>query len=108
MTDELNNTCTDLKELFMQQDFEKMEEILGGLSGEAVREMAMNQQGIIAKYYAQEKLDMIFSHLNFVAFASFLYEYAGKTGAFSKEEYADGFRVFTDIYAMLQQLKQEQ
>ena len=35
----------------------------------------------------QGKYEMLLSHLNFVAFASYLFEYAGKRGVFAQEEF---------------------
>ena len=105
MTEELNNFCTDLKDLFMKQDFLAMEQALSERSSEEVAELAMNQRDILVKYYEQEKYEMLLSHLNFVAFASYLFEYAGKRGIFTSVEYEQGFEIFLNIYQLLQDLK---
>lgn len=106
MTEELNNFCTDLKDLFMQQNFPEMERLLSDRTDEDVAVMAMEEHDILAKYYEQEKYTMLLSHLNFVAFASYLFEYAGKRGAFTPAEFKQGFQVFLDIYALVQSTKQ--
>ncbi len=97
MTEELNNFCTDLKDLFMQQDFEQMEKQLAVRDDEEVRELAVYQHDILAKYYG--------SHLNFVAFASYLFEYAGGRGVFLPAEFKQGFQVFLDIYELAKNRK---
>ncbi len=100
MTEELNNFCTDLKEVFMQQDFARMEEMLAEKTDAEVRELAVYEHDILAKYYEQEKYQMLLAHLNFVAFASYLFEYAGKCGVFAPAEFKQGFQIFLDIYEL--------
>ena len=74
---------------------------------EEIAELAMNQHDIIEGYYRQKKYEVLFSHLNFVAFASYLFEYAGKHGFFTKVEFQNGFKVFEDIYRMLKEAEQK-
>ena len=105
MTEELNDFCTDLKDLFMKQDFPAMEEALSKRTKEEVAELALSQHDILAGYYEQGKHEMLLSHLNFVAFASYLFEYAGKCGIFISSEYEQGFQIFLDIYQMVQDVK---
>ncbi|MDE7298398.1 MAG: hypothetical protein K2N94_06155 [Lachnospiraceae bacterium] len=105
MTEELNNFCTELKELFMRQSFPELEEMLSARTDEEIVLLAENQRAVIVKYYEQEKYDMLFAHLNFVAFASYLFEYAGKRGVFSRTEFEKGFEVFLNIYRLLQDTK---
>ena len=105
MTEELNNFCTDLKDLFMQQDFGQMEKLLAVRDDEEVRELAVYQHDILAKYYGEEQYDLLLSHLNFVAFASYLFEYAGGRGVFLPAEFKQGFQVFLDIYELAKNRK---
>lgn len=102
MTEELNNFCTDLKDLFMQQNFPEMERLLSARTDEDVAAMAMEEHDILAKYYEDGKYQLLLSHLNFVAFASYLFEYAGKRGVFTPPQFKQGFQVFLDIYALTQ------
>lgn len=108
MTEELNNFCTDLKDLFMKQDFPGMEQVLSERKEEEVAELAMSQHDILAKYYEQEKYEMLLTHLNFVAFASYLFEYAGKRGIFTPAEFKQGFQLFMEIYQLVQDAKKKQ
>lgn len=108
MTEELNQFCTDLKELFMKQDFPAMETLLENRTPEDIAELARSQQGIIAGYYNQQKFELILRHLNFVAFVSYLYEYAGKKGYLPEQEFQHGFELFLTVYHLIQQLRQEQ
>ena len=89
MTEELNNFCTDLKDLFMQQDFEQMEKQLDVRDDEEVRELAVYQHDILAKYYGEEKYDL----------------YAGGRGVFLPAEFKQGFQVFLDIYELAKNRK---
>ena len=107
MTEELANFCTDLKELFMRQELEEMERMLAEKKQEEIAELAMNQHDIIEGYYRQKKYEVLFSHLTFVAFARYLFEYAGKHGFFTKVEFQNGFKVFEDIYRMLKEAEQK-
>lgn len=108
MTEELNNFCTDMKDLFMKQDFEAMEKALAERTPAEIAEMAERERGIIAKYYEEEKFELLLTHLNFVAFASFLYEYAGKRGVYVGKEYQDGMEIFVKIFELCQQVKANQ
>lgn len=107
MTEELNNFCTDLKELFMQQNFPELEKMLSKRPDEEIVLLAENEQAVVAKYYEQGKYEMLLSHLNFVAFASYLFEYAGKRGVFAQEEFERGFEVFLNIFRLIQERKGE-
>ena len=89
----------------MQQDFEELERLLSVRPDEDVACLAMDQHDTIAKYFEQEKYDILLSHLNFVAFASYLFEYAGKRGLFTPVEFKSGFAVFQDIYQLIQDTK---
>ncbi len=108
MTEELNNFCTDLKDLFMKQDFEEMEKQLAGRSAQDVAEMAERERSIIVKYYEGGQYELLLTHLNFVAFASYLYEYAGKRGIYAGKEYQDGMEIFMKIFELCQQVKSGQ
>lgn len=100
MTEELGNLCTDLKELFMKQDFGRMELLLSQRAEDEVRLLAKHQHDILAKYYEEENYGMLLEHLNFVAFASYLFEYAGKRGVFTPAEFKREFQIFVDIYEL--------
>mgnify|MGYP006922132766 CR=1 FL=1 len=108
MTEELNDFCTDLKDLFMRQDFAQMEELLAGKTDGEITELAMYEHDILTKYYEQEKYQMLITHLNFAAFASYLFEYAGKRGVFTPSQFQQGFRIFLDIYELAQNAKKQQ
>ena len=59
MTEELNNFCTDLKELFMQQNFPELEKMLSKRPDEEIVLLAENEQAVVAKYYEQGKYEML-------------------------------------------------
>lgn len=105
MTEELNNFCTDLKDVFVKQDFAQMEAMLAEKSDGEVEELAVHEHDILAKYYEQGKYPMLLAHLNFVAFASYLFEYAGKRGIFTAAQYQQGFQIFLSIYELAQEAK---
>lgn len=105
MSEELNDFCTDLKDLFMKRDFGRMEAMLAEKSDGEVEELAVYEHDILAKYYEQGKDQMLLAHLSFVAFASYLFEYAGKRGIFTEPQYRQGFKIFFDIYELAQKAK---
>ncbi|MDE7326951.1 MAG: hypothetical protein K2N63_11890, partial [Lachnospiraceae bacterium] len=100
MTEELRDLCTDLIELFMKQDFGQMESLLLQRTEDEVRLLAEHQHDILAKYYEEENYGLLLEHLNFVAFASYLFEYAGKRGVFTPAEFKQGFQIFMDVYEL--------
>ena len=91
----------------MKQDFEAMEKALAERNADEVAEMAERERGIIAKYYEEEKYELLLTHLNFVAFASYLYEYAGKRGIYAGKEFQDGMEIFMKIFELCQQVKSQ-
>ncbi len=85
-----------------------MEELLAGKTDGEITELAMYEHDILTKYYEQEKYQMLITHLNFAAFASYLFEYAGKRGVFTPSQFQQGFRIFLDIYELAQNAKKQQ
>lgn len=79
MNEELMNKSTDLKDLFVQKKYEEMITFLDSLEQEEVKEMALYNVEIVNKYYETEKYDLLKQYITFVAFTSFLYEYAAKS-----------------------------
>lgn len=100
MTEEWNHFCTDLKELFMQQDFERMEQELAGCEEEMVLEIMKSQHDIVSGYYSQGKYEILLSHLNFVAFCSYLFEYTAKKGMITQEQYEEGIAIYLGIFTL--------
>lgn len=101
MTEELMNQNTDLKDLFVKQDYEGMIEVLDALPKEEVAELTMYNYEIIQKYYDTEKYDLIKQYITFVAFSCFLFEYAAKSGLLTEEEFERMNTLFTNIFEIV-------
>lgn len=103
MTEELNNFNTDMKELFMNNQFEEIIEQLTHKSDDEIRDLTYANFDVIKKYYDLQKFDIIFTHIKFVAYTCFFCEYANKRGVVEDAEFEAMMTIFTSIHVMLQQ-----
>ena len=92
----------ELKELFMKQDIERMIELLDGMAAQDVVEMININWNVVKKYYDLNRSDLLRQHLSFVAYTSFITEYAGKASLYDEEEYALKFQLFELVFEKLQ------
>lgn len=106
MTEELNNFNTDMKEKFMNHQFEEIIDELANKSDEEVRDLTYTNFDVIQKYYDLQKFDLIFTHIKFVAYTCFFCEYANKRGVIADTEFESMMTMFTSIHGMLQQNNQ--
>jgi hypothetical protein len=101
MSEELQAKDLELKDLFIKQDFEGLLEALNRVdSGDVLEIQEMNWK-VVKKYYDLGRKDLLRKHLSFVAFSSFITEYAGKRELYEEKEYRDKFGLFEDIYQIL-------
>lgn len=98
MTEEINNLNTDLKELFVESKFDKMQEILDNIADNIILEITQYNFDIIRKYYEEQRYNILAQFIKFVAYSSFLCEYSVKCQIINKEDYEKMFEIFTDIY----------
>lgn len=77
MTEEMNNLNTDLKELFVENKLSELTDQLDGTDTDTVLTLTNYNYGIIKGYLDTEKYDLLGQYIRFVAFSSFLCEYAG-------------------------------
>jgi hypothetical protein len=103
MTEELQVKDLELKELFIKQDFEGLIVALNQIEAADVLEMNETNWGIVKKYFDLGRKDLLLNHLNFVAYTSFLTEYAGKRELYEADVYQVKFGLFEDIHEVLQQ-----
>lgn len=103
MTEELQVKDLELKELFIKQEFEGLTDALNQLDDTDVREMNEINWDIVKKYYDLGRKDLLLNHLNFVAYTSFLTEYAGKRALYEEDVYQVKFGLFEDIFQILQE-----
>lgn len=103
MTEELQTKDLELKEMFIKQDYEQLMDALDQVSSDDVMEMTEINWNVVKKYYDQGRTDLLRQHLTFVAYGSFLTEYAGKRNIYEEASYAEKFKLFEDIFEKLQE-----
>lgn len=103
MTEELNNFNTDMKELFMNNQFDDIIDALSTKSDAEISELTYANYDVIKKYYDLEKFDIIFTHIKFVAYACFFCEYANKRGVIDDATFEAMALIFTGIHAKMQE-----
>lgn len=102
MTEQLQTLDLELKELFVKQEYEQMLEFLNNTADEDVLEMTTQNWDVVKKYNDMGRTDLLRQHLTFVAYASFITEYAGKRSLFEEKIYQEKFSLFEDIFEKLQ------
>lgn len=95
------NQNTDLKDLFVKQNYEEMLQILDGMEKEEVVELTCYNCDVVKKYYDSERFDLIRQYLTFVAFCSFIFEYSVKNGLLFEAQYEEYNTLFEKIFEML-------
>ncbi len=98
MNEELGQLDADLKGLFVENNIEEIQQILGEQPDAVVKEINDYNWNIIRKYYDNGKFELLLSHLVFVAYTCFVTEYAYKSGMVAEQEYQDRITIFGDIY----------
>ena len=101
MQEELMNKNTDLKELFVQQKYEEMIDVLDALTKEEKIELAYFNMDVIKKYYDSEKYDLIKQYLTFVAYCSFIFEYSAKSGLLEDAKVEEWNLLFENIFEIV-------
>jgi hypothetical protein len=101
MTEEINNLNTDLKELFINSNFDGMKEILEETTDAIVLELALFNYEIIKKYYDSQKYDILFQHIKFVAFSSYLGDYSHQRQLIDENVYESMSQIFDSIYLLI-------
>lgn len=98
MTEEINNLNTDLKELFVDSKFDRMQEVLDNIADGTIIEITLYNFDIIRKYYEGQQFNLLAQFIKFVAYSSFLCEYSVKRQIISSDEYEKMYEIFTSIY----------
>ncbi|MDF2609944.1 MAG: hypothetical protein K0R92_1418 [Lachnospiraceae bacterium] len=105
MTEEINNLNTDLKELFVNSGFDKMNEILNEIPEAVVLEITLYNYEIIKKYYENAKFDILFQFIKFVAYSSYLCDYSAKCQLIANTDYESMNQMFTNIYLSIKSMQ---
>lgn len=105
MTEEINNINTDMKELFVNSNYDKIIEILNTLDDSDALEITLSNYDIIKKYFDSEKYNLLFQFIKFVAYTSFVCEYSAKRGLIDENAYKTMYDMFETIYS---RIKEEQ
>lgn len=105
MTEEINNINTDMKELFVNSNYDKIIETLNALDDSVVLEITFSNYEIIKKHYDNEKYSLLFQFIKFVAYTSFICEYSAKRGLIEENDYKSMYDMFENIYT---RIKEEQ
>ena len=106
MTEEINNLNTDLKEIFVDSKFERMQEVLDKIADSTIMEITLYNYDIIRKYYEAERYNLLAQFIKFVAYSSFLCEYSIKHQIISSDEYEKMYETFTNIYIKIKEEKE--
>lgn len=77
MTEELHNLNTDFKELFANNQLDELAGLLNQTPDETVLTITHFNYDIIKGYLDKENYGLLRQYLRFVAFSSYLCEYAG-------------------------------
>jgi len=101
MNEEINNINTDLKELFVEEKLDNMNNILIEQPDEVVKEITIYNWNIIKKYYDTENHKLLIQYIKFVAYTCFMVEYSYGHQLISEEEYEAMISVYNNIYELL-------
>lgn len=101
MNEKLESIDLELKGLFMKQDIESLVTKLGEIEPCDVLEMTELNHAVVKKYYDQGQIDLIRKHITFVAYSSFLIEYAGKAQLYEKDVFTERFSLYERIFERL-------
>lgn len=97
MTDELNDLNTELKELFVKSNMEELIQLLDNESDETVKEITFFNYEVIKKYYDTEKYNVLLQYVKFVAYTSYLCEYALKRKLIEDDNILDLFEKILNL-----------
>jgi hypothetical protein len=106
MTEEMNNLNTDLKELFVENKLDELTEKLDSTEKETVLTITNYNYGIIKGYLDTEKFDLLRQYVRFVAFSSFLCEYAGNKQLVEASVYQSMEDSFKTILSFIQKSRE--
>ncbi|GEM_PF-836485 len=106
MTEEMNNLNTDLKELFVENKLDELTEKLDSTEKETVLTITNYNYGIIKGYLDTEKFDLLRQYVRFVAFSSFLCEYAGNKQLVEASVYQSMEGSFKTILSFIQKSRE--
>ncbi|MDF2869980.1 MAG: hypothetical protein K0R05_1555 [Anaerocolumna sp.] len=106
MTEEINNLNTDFKELFVENKLEELTERLDSTEKETVLTITNHNYGIIKGYLDTEKFDLLRQYVRFVAFSSFLCEYAGNKQLVDASVYQSMEDSFKNILEYIQKSRE--
>lgn len=101
LREELAAKDLELKELFMKQQLNELIDMLNGMSDEDVLELTNINWDVVKKYFDMQRTDLLRQHLRFVAFGSFMTEYAGQRKLYEEADYAVKFNMFEEIFSLL-------
>lgn len=105
MTEEMHNLNTDMKELFTENKLKELAALLDNTGSETVLTITNFNYSIIKGYLDSESFELLKQYIRFVAFVSFLCEYAGKSQLVSESDYQEMAQSFQRILEYVHQNK---
>lgn len=103
MTEEMHNLNTDMKELFSENKLEELAELLDNTVSDTVLTITNFNYAIIKGYLNSQSFELLKQYIRFVAFVSFLCEYAGKSQLVSESDYQEMTQNFQTILEYVHQ-----
>ncbi len=105
MTDEMHNLNTDFKELFSENRLDELTELLDTTSPDVVHTITSFNFDIVKGYLDSEEFHLLKQYIRFVAFTSFLCEYAARRQILSESAFQSMSHSFNTILKYIQQNK---
>lgn len=106
MTDELQNLNTDFKELFTDNKLEELSVLLSSTPNESLFTITNYNYDIIKNYLDKENYNILKQYIRFVAFSSYLCEYAAANGILEAAAFQSMTESFGRILTFIQQEKE--
>lgn len=100
MNEILSKLDMDLKDLFTKGKYDEMNELLISKDDNIIIALSDYSWNIIKKYYEAENFQLLFAHMNFVAYTCYIVEYTHNRGLLSDEVFGESMSVYNAIYEL--------
>ncbi|SHO50912.1 hypothetical protein [Anaerocolumna xylanovorans] len=105
MTEEMHNLNTDFKELFAENKLNELIKLLDKTSPDTLFTITNFNYNIVRGYLDSAQFELLKQYIHFVAFTSFLCEYAGTRQILEEPDFNSMLQSFHHILEYIQQNK---